>query len=223
MMDDGEIIEIQAEVDDDWKRELKDSLNAMVDALPAELPSAQASSDAEPPGPTLEEFYRTLIALEANTRKNVQKTNAALDSVAKALRGLQIQLTTMDERIAANADNDHEAIINLNGQFLRMLESLQSPPATIPLGLSRKWEKAWADLTGGVAIIQRSIINILNEHGIRIESPAIGSPFDPHTMEAIKVTSSEDDRADATVVAVIEPAYYQNDLPIRNARVHVKK
>ena len=209
----------------DWKQGLKDSLNAMVDSLPHNL-----LPNSTPPGgpqsqqePTLEEFYRALIALEANTRKNVQKTNASLDGVAKGLRGLQVQLTTLDERIAKNTRCNHEPLIDLNGQFLRMRESLQSPPATAPLGLSRKWEKAWSDLASGVEILHRSIIGILDEFGISVKEPAIGSAFDPHSMQAVKVTSSGENNADAVVVSVIEPAYYQNGAPIRSARVNVKK
>ena len=216
--------EIKADDPDDWKQELKDSLTAMVDSLPHDLlPTSNPLENQSQQEPTLEEFYRALIALEANTRKNVQKTNASLDGVAKGLRGLQVQLTTLDEKIAKNMRSNHEPLIDLNSQFLRMRESLQSPPQPAPLGLSRKWEKAWANLISGFEILHRSIIKILNECGIDVKEPAIGSIFDPYTMQAVKVKSSDKRNVDAVVVAVIEPAYYRNGTPIRSAQVYVEK
>lgn len=223
-MNDDETNEITASIPGDWKKDLKDSLNAMVDSLPQDLPQPAASlSDQSQQEPTLEEFYRALIALEANTRKNVQKTNASLDLVAKGLRGLQVQITNLDERIAKDMRNEHESLINLNGQFLRMLESLQSPPAPALLGLSRKWETAWSDLGSGVEILHRSIIKIFDEYGISVETPAIGSKFDPYKMEAIKVKSTGNNNMDAIVIAVVEPSYHKDGTLIRSARVYVEK
>ena len=216
--------EISSSDPGNWKRQLRDSLNTMVDSLPQELPSISNQMDHQGSSePSLEEFYHALIALEANTRKNVQKTNASLESVAKNLRALQVQFSTLDEKLAKNARNDHESLINLNGQFLRMIESVKSPPPPAPLGLSRKWEKAWSDLISGIEILHRSIINTLNEYGIRMETPEIGSPFDPQTMQAVQVHSTSEEEKAAVVASVVEPAYYQNGVAIRNARVYVEK
>jgi hypothetical protein len=223
-MSDEKSDKLDASKPEDWKRRFKDSLNAMVDSLPEDLSSiATEMNSPKVSEPSLEEFYCALIALEASTRKNVQKTNAALDLVAKNLRGLQVQISALDEQNAKNTRNDYESLISLNGQFLRMLESLKLHPSPLPLGLSHKWEQAWSDLSRGVEILHRSIINILDECGITIETPAIGSIFNPQTMEAIQVKSTGAGDKDAVVVAIIEPAYYKNNVLIRNARVYVEK
>ena len=208
----------------DWKRELKTALNQLVDTLP-DAPSLSANdvADSFSTGPTLEDFYRSLIALEANTRKNVQKTNTVLESVSSALRGLQVQFSSVEEQINSRSGEDSVPVIELNGQFLRLLNSLQSAPAPLPFGLSRNWEKAWNDLCSGVEIIHRSVVKLLNDRGIQIEAPDVGSAFDPFTMEAVKVTSSENGEGEASVAAVIEPAYFQNNTLVRAARVHVSK
>ena len=202
-----------------WKQALAQKLIAMVDALPDDAPTEEATVSA----PTLEEFYRALIALEANTRKNVQKTNSALDVVAKGLRGLQLQVSQIEERSSETETSDASAILTLNGQLLRMLDTLESPPPNAPLGLSRKWEAAWGDVTSGTQIIQNTIQQLLKDQNIRSHSPPIGDPFAPASMEAIKVTSNPRPEQTATVIAVIEPAYYQNDQLIRCARVHVQR
>ena len=206
-----------------WKHDLAHALVTMVDALPDDADPSGDPTEFSVPQPTLEEFYRALIALEANTRKNVQKTNGALDSVAKGLRGLQLQLSQIETNLPTNEGTDYSPILAINGQLLRMLESLQTPPSSLPLGLSRKWQDAWADVTSGTEIVQRSIIQLLNQQGIVSRSPAIDELFDPASMEAIKVSAASDSDRTAKVIAVIEPAYYQNEKLIRCARVHVQR
>lgn len=201
-----------------WKQDLVQALVSMVDALPDEAPT---ETEAVTP-PTLEEFYRALIALESNTRKNVQKTNGALDAVAKGLRGLQLQIAQIEER-SSSSSTDSGPILALNGQLLRMLDTLQNRPSALPLGLSRKWEAAWADVTSGTQIIQKAILQRLSELDIHSHSPTVGDRFDPVSMEAIKVSSSSQPEDTATVIAVIEPAYYQHEKLIRCARVHVER
>jgi len=197
----------------------------MVQALPDEEPSPEAESNPAPQ-PTLQEFYSALIALEANTRKNVQKTNASLDTVAKSLRALQRQMSQIEEHSSLAPALDATPLLVLAGQLHRMSESLQSPPATAPLGLSRKWQTAWADLANGAQIVLSSLAQALAAQGIHSESPATGDAFDPAWMEAIKVSSlpiNAESSAPATVLETIEPAYFQNKARIRAARVHVQR
>lgn len=197
----------------------------MVEALPDEQLAPETESNPAPQ-PTLHEFYSALIALEANTRKNVQKTNASLDTVAKSLRALQRQMSQIEERSNLAPALDPTPLLALDGQLSRMLESLQSPPAAAPLGLSRKWQTAWADLANGTQIVLSSLAQALVAQGIHSESPATGDAFDPAWMEAVKVSSlsaNAEAAAPATVLETVEPAYFQNKTRIRPARVHVQR
>lgn len=211
-----------------WKHDLQRSLCAMVEALPDDppLPVADTISTIDT-APTLQDFYTSLIALEANTRKNVQKTTVALDGVAKSLRTLQVQMSQVEERSQSGASLDTKPLLALDGQVRRMLESLQSPPAPAPFGLSRHWQTAWDDVLRGTEIILKTFTQMLAGYGIRSHSPDLGESFDPASMEAVKVSTSTPttrQRADqATVIEVIEPAYYQDKTLLRAARVHVQR
>jgi hypothetical protein len=214
-----------------WKQDLLRALFAMVEALPDEEPPPDEfnTESAHSQQPTLQEFYAALIALEANTRKNVQKTNASLDTVAKSLRALQRQMSQIEERSHLSPSTDPTPLLSLDGQLRRMSNSLQSPPAPAPLGLSRKWQTAWADVANGAEIILNSLAQVLTSQGIRSHSPALGDAFDPASMEAVKVTPHPQAQqtgqaaTQAEVVEVIEPAYYQDKTLIRAARVHVQR
>ncbi len=221
-----------------WKEELLRTLHDMVEALPDEAPPEPPTPEdgMPPPGlqlPTLEEFYKALIALEANTRKNVQKTNAALETVARNLRALQRQMSQIEERGGDPAPSaDPTLWLSLDAQLRRMLERLANPPPPAPLGLGRKWQSAWLEVANGAQIIQHSLAKVLDEQGVTIQIPPLGASFDPARMEAVKVSPRPEavpsapatDQADqAEVIEVIEPAYYQGGQLIRAARVHVRR
>lgn len=217
-----------------WKEELLRTLHDMVAALPDEAPpestdTAEGGSSSERSLPTLEEFYQALIALEANTRKNVQKTNAALETVAKSLRALQRQMSQIEERGHAATSANPTLWLVLDAQVQRMLDRLNDPPPPSPLGLSRKWQTAWLEVANGAEIIQNSLAKVLEEQGVHSHSPAPGAPFDPVCMEAVKVSArseaapSTSATGQAEVIEVIEPAYYQGKQLIRAARVHVRR
>ncbi len=212
-----------------WKQDLLRSLYARVAELPDTPPD-----DADPPAdaPTLEDFYKALISLEANTRKNVQKTTAALDSVAKSLRALQLEVSEIEVPASAAEDFDPGLWLTLDGQLRRLCERLRHPPPDAPFGLSRKWRTAWEEIASGTQIIVGSLSRILATQDIRRDAPEPGTVFDPASMEAVKVSADSrtgsgrppgESMASARVLETIEPAYYQNDKLIRPARAHVRR
>ena len=217
-----------------WKEELLRTLHDMVAALPDEAPPESTAtgddgSSSERPLPTLEEFHQALIALEANTRKNVQKTNASLETVAKSLHALRRQMSQIEASRQPAPSAVPTAWLSLDAQLRRLLDRLADPPPPAPLGLSRKWQTAWLEVANGAQIIQNSLAKVLDEQGVRSHFPSLGAPFDPACMEAVKVSPGSGAVASATatdqaeVLEVIEPAYYQGEQLIRAARVHVQR
>lgn len=76
-------------------------------------------------------------------------------------------------------------------------------------------------LTEGVDMVHRQIMDVLKRRGLdRIE--AVGAPFDPETMEAVRLLESGE-HEDNEVVEEYIPGYRFKDRVIRHAKVRVAK
>lgn len=194
----------------DWKAALKAELGRWID----ELPEPPSEMDTPTDEPTQQQLWEALIALEAHTRTHARKTVVALEAFATEMRAARADEVDTLASIGGMAE--------LNAQVGRMRAVLAEPPASLPLGLSRRWEAAWASLAEGSAILHRSVEAVLEHQGIRVEASTPGTRFDPATMEAVEVLPGTGEGA-GRVRETIEPAYFYGQRLLRSARVRVAR
>ncbi|MGK7345314.1 MAG: nucleotide exchange factor GrpE [Candidatus Nitrospinota bacterium M3_3B_026] len=154
-----------------------------------------------------------------------------VDNLTEELKKREAELVTAEERVmraAADAENfkkrlqrereeeSRYANVSLVEALLPALDNFEQAIAAAKSG-----ETDMASLTEGVDMVSRQIMDVLRRRGLdRVE--AVGRPFDPETMEAVRLLESGE-HEDGEVVEEYIPGYRFKDRVIRPAKVRVAK
>ncbi len=88
---------------------------------------------------------------------------------------------------------------------------------------TESWNSVDANWRVGVEYIYNQGIQFLEDAGIVVINPAVGSPVDPKLSDAVETAETDDTALDGTISNVIQKGYKTKDSIIRPARVSVYK
>ena len=150
-------------------------------------------------------------APEEGAADDLASVTAQRDEYLDALQRLKAEFDNYRKRVAREQAEWHaRATERLVGELLPVLDDLER-------ALEAAGAHEEAKLEEGVALVHRSLADLLARHGLT--EIATDGQFDPHTQEALLSQPSE--AAEGAVIQVLQKGYTLGDRVLRPARVIV--
>jgi hypothetical protein len=212
-----------------WKAQLRAQFESWLAGID-EIPEPEA--DVEEPDSY--SVYEELTALRNESRRGNRKSAEVFSQFGVSLGEFQGEMKRLREQLnriesaqagPANAlPRSHcLGLVEILDRIYRLGAALERAPRPGRFSgyFSRPWEAAWESLRQGFSILTAHIEKLLEHSGIR-RVETLGQPFDPVSMVAIALVTSNERPAD-TVVEQFSPGYFWREEVLRPAEVKISK
>jgi molecular chaperone GrpE len=154
--------------------------------------------------------------LKESQQQSTEKQFAQSDKVR--------ELTDLLQRSRAEFDNYRkrmETTLDMQKTLANSAIVKELIPVLDNLGLSLRHTDNPAECLAGVHMIKDQLQQVLETHGVQIETQLVGKPYDPKVSMALAV--KDDPKNHDKIIEVITPAYYLSGQVIKHAQVIVGK
>jgi len=215
-------------MDDAAKDQLVARFRAYLDDSDAALESGSGSEGESAPD------LFTLLAEVAGLKNEIKLESRNVKSAVDEFRGLYAALREANTRLADEQARcrEQELLLGLQAQkellldLLELRDRLQAGHDQAirfhPGLLTRRTAVRFvASMAEGIAMNLRRLDETLARRGVR-PLPALGQPFDPHTMHAAEL-ASDPEQAEGLVVGELRKGFLYQDKLLRSAEVVVNR
>jgi molecular chaperone GrpE len=196
---------------EDQDRAAPDSQASTRNSAPSGNKEAQATVNAEAPGPMLAE----LIA----TRAELRRVEGERDELREALARRQADFENYRKRVERDRSDSYNRMVgDVVSKLLPVFDNLRRA-LDAEETLQANESEEFRHFLHGVELIYKQLRSVLEGLGLQPVA-ALGHPFDPHIHEAVSTEQTEEYEPD-TVIQEIVPGYRLGEKLLRPAIVKV--
>lgn len=197
--------------EDQDNRAAPDSQSSTRNSAPSGNKEAQATTNAEAPGPMLAE----LIA----TRAELRRVESERGELREALARRQADFENYRKRVERDRSDSYNRMVgDVVSKLLPVFDNLRRA-LDAEETLQANESEEFRHFLHGVELIYKQLRSVLEGLGLQPVA-ALGHPFDPHIHEAVSTEQTEEYEPD-TVIQEIVPGYRLGEKLLRPAIVKV--